>query len=209
MLGRNHLSYWDIYLKIPQHWKAVNDWLSLLWNNMLKWCTIKRHVNRHISEYQSVYGKHYTSPEFISHIDRSPQGQWLCHSSQEGCTDPALILHSCQLSPWTRLSWDDAGECHKQGWPGNSVLCFEHPGVLERCFMSKAVPKSKAPFPAASNAAPQPLCKEGREATGGEWAADREEPAAHTAPAPMCQAAAPVALGAALNLFQSTCHCPS
>lgn len=125
------------------------------------------------------------------------------------CTDPALILHSCQLSPWTRLSWDDAGECHKQGWPGNSVLCFEHPGVLERCFMSKAVPKSKAPFPAVSNAAPQPLCKEGREATGGEWAADREEPAAHTAPAPMCQAAAPVALGAALNLFQSTCHCPS
>lgn len=69
-------------------------------------------------------------------------------------------------------------------------LTLNSPGVLERCFMSKTVPKSKASFTAVSqecsSSAPVAITclQERREATGGKWAADREEPTGSNCPVP-------------------------
>lgn len=81
--------------------------------------------------------------------------------------------------------------------------------------MPKTVPKSKASFPAVSQQLSSSALVAITASRKGERPLEENEllteksQQAHTAPSPTCQVATPVAVGAALNHFQSTCHCPS
>lgn len=134
---------------------------------------------------------------------------------------PALIpkLHSLlTAASWAhgpQLSQDDAGGCHRQGWPGNSrnfkqlLESWRDASCLKPCQRAK-----HQSLQSVSNATPQPPWqfhasgKGERPREANELLTEKNQQA-QTAPAPTCQVATPVAVGGALNPFQSTCLCPS
>lgn len=116
-------------------------------------------------------------PQIITGAVTLPQLPGSLHWSQS-CTAFLQLPAEPMDHSWARVM---LGFATGRDGQGTQCLALNSTGVLERCFISKTVPKSKASLPAAgqqrSSSAPVAITRlqKGREATGGKWAADREE----------------------------------